>query len=146
MENPFKSGDKVMIFRKGVEIEATVRTTWNHEVQVRTGDGELLWRTVKTAWLVTDGGAAQSEALPPVIEGVAEVIQQEDSMPAQESAPEALEEVVSPELEPESMPLVEETLVEQSEEVAVEQSADTQPTQPAKGSRRDKKRRKGSNR
>jgi hypothetical protein len=146
MENPFKSGDKVMIFRKGVEIEATVRTTWNHEVQVRTGDGELLWRTVKTAWLVTDGGAAQSEVVQPVIEGVAEVIQQEDSTPEQELAPEALDEVVSPELEPEGLPLVEEALVERSEEVTIEQPAHTQRTSPSKGIRRDKKRRKGSNR
>jgi hypothetical protein len=146
MVNPFKSGDKVMIFRKGVEIEATVRTTWNHEVQVKTGDGELLWRTVKTAWLVTDGGAAQSVAVPTVIEGVAEVIHPEAPMPEQEPAPEVLEEAVSPELEPESLPLVEEALVEQSEEVAVAQPSDNQPTQPGKGTRRDKKRRKGSNR
>ncbi len=135
-----------MIFRKGVEIEATVRTTWNHEVQVRTIDGELLWRTVKTAWLVTEAGAAKSETVPPVIEGVAEVIPQEAPTPEQEPASEALEEVVSPEREPETLPAVEETVVEPTEEIATEQPADTQPTQPAKGTRRDKKRRKGSGR
>ena len=48
MTNPFKQGDKVLTLRKGIEIEATVRTTWNHEVQVRTADGDLLWRTMKT--------------------------------------------------------------------------------------------------
>lgn len=62
MVNPFKPGDKVLIFRKGIEMEATVRSTWNHEVQVRVADGELLWRTVKTARLVV-------EAKPEVIEG-----------------------------------------------------------------------------
>lgn len=62
MVNPFKPGDKVLIFRKGIEMEATVRSTWNHEVQVRVADGELLWRTVKTARLVV-------EAKPEVVEG-----------------------------------------------------------------------------
>lgn len=48
MENPFKEGDRVMILRKGSEVEAVVKTTWQHEVQVRVQSGELLWRTVKT--------------------------------------------------------------------------------------------------
>ena len=48
MVNPFKAGDKVLAMRQGVEIEAVVRTTWNHEVQVRAKSGELLWRTMKT--------------------------------------------------------------------------------------------------
>lgn len=48
MENPFKEGDRVVILRKEIEAEAVVRTTWQHEVQVRAQNGELLWRTVKT--------------------------------------------------------------------------------------------------
>lgn len=48
MENPFKEGDKVVILRKGIEAEAVVKTTWQHEVQVRVQSNELLWRTVKT--------------------------------------------------------------------------------------------------
>lgn len=60
MANPFKPDDKVLTLRKGIEIEATVRTTWNHEVQVRTADGDLLWRTMKT--IRRAGG---EETLPP---------------------------------------------------------------------------------
>lgn len=48
MENPFKEGDRVVILRKGIEAEAVVKTTWQHEVQVRVQSNELLWRTVKT--------------------------------------------------------------------------------------------------
>ncbi|MBB5036167.1 prolipoprotein diacylglyceryl transferase [Prosthecobacter dejongeii] len=62
MDNPFKPGDKVLIMRKGVELEATVRTTFNHEVQVRVADGELLWRTVKTARLIA--ASAESPEVP----------------------------------------------------------------------------------
>lgn len=50
--------------RKGVELEATVRTTFNHEVQVRVADGELLWRTVKTARLIA--ASAESPEVPQV--------------------------------------------------------------------------------
>lgn len=48
MVNPFKPGDKVVAMRKGVEITATVRNTWNHEVQIFSDTRELLWRTMKT--------------------------------------------------------------------------------------------------
>src|SRR5690348_3392845 len=48
MENPFKADQKVTTKIKGVEVEAVVRLTWQNEVQVRTADGKLLWRTVKT--------------------------------------------------------------------------------------------------
>lgn len=48
MINLFKEGDRVLILRKGAQVEATVKTTWLHEVQVRVESGELLWRTVKT--------------------------------------------------------------------------------------------------
>jgi hypothetical protein len=60
MANPFKPDDKVLTLRKGIEIEATVRTTWNHEVQVRTADGDLLWRTQKTVRSVTPTETALS--------------------------------------------------------------------------------------
>lgn len=58
----------MLILRKGVEMEATVRSTWNHEVQVRVADGELLWRTVKTARLIVQAvpetAPADQEAPP----------------------------------------------------------------------------------
>ena len=80
MVNPFKSGDKVLTLRKGIEIEATVRTIWKHEVQVRAADGELLWRTMKTIRSVPvpptdqpadtpqnpDSGTDATQAKPPV--------------------------------------------------------------------------------
>ena len=50
MANPFKPDDKVRIKVKGADVEATVRLVWNDEVQVRTADKALLWRTVKTVW------------------------------------------------------------------------------------------------
>jgi hypothetical protein len=66
MVNPFKPGDKVLAMRKGGEITATVRTTWNHEVQIFSDTGELLWRTMKTIRMVPEGesepvGEAPSE-------------------------------------------------------------------------------------
>jgi len=52
MENPFKSGDKVLTKIKGQQVEAIVNQVYNQEVQVRTADKKLLWRTVKTVTLV----------------------------------------------------------------------------------------------
>ena len=71
MENPFKEGDRVKILRSGIELEAVVRTTWRHEVQVRVQSGELLWRTSKTISRAPETGAAapaegqKDEPLPP---------------------------------------------------------------------------------
>lgn len=107
MVNPYKSGDKVLILRKGIELEATVRTTWNHEVQVRASDGELLWRTVKTVRSATPdigGGTHLATSLPepetaPEVELVAEVPsdQGSDDEPAasEETAQTAPDSVVA---------------------------------------------------
>lgn len=84
MVNPFQPGDKVLILRKGVEMEATVRSTWNHEVQVRVADGELLWRTVNTAKLIAQAApetAPADEEAPP-----------SDTPPETPSVPEVAEE------------------------------------------------------
>jgi hypothetical protein len=62
MDNPFKEGDKVTTKVKGQQVEAVVTKTWNNEVQVRTGDKALLWRTVKTVTLV---GAATAPVTEP---------------------------------------------------------------------------------
>jgi hypothetical protein len=59
MANPFKPDDKVRIKVKGADVEATVRLVWNDEVQVRTADKALLWRTVKTVWPPKDVQAGQ---------------------------------------------------------------------------------------
>ena len=63
MNNPFKAGDKVLTKVKGQPVEALVNQVWNDEVQVRTADKALLWRTVRTVTLT-------SAAVPPVTEPV----------------------------------------------------------------------------
>lgn len=50
MENPFQAGASVMTKVKGKEVSATVVKTWKTEVQVKTADNELLWRTMYTVW------------------------------------------------------------------------------------------------
>ena len=86
MDNPFQPGDKVLILRKGVEMEATGRSTWNHEVQVRVADGELLWRTVNTAKLI----AQTAHEVTPQPMAVPEVVEEQGaaSEEAQEEIPE----------------------------------------------------------
>ncbi len=46
--NPYQKGDKVKTACKGAEVEAEVTAVYKDEVQVRTPDGELRWRTVRT--------------------------------------------------------------------------------------------------
>ena len=48
--NPYQKGDKVKtkLGGKGEEVEAEVTAVFKDEVQVRTPDGELRWRTVRT--------------------------------------------------------------------------------------------------
>ena len=48
MENPFKVGDAVLTVVKKSEVNAMVKQVWNREVQVKTADGKLLWRTMHT--------------------------------------------------------------------------------------------------
>ena len=50
MENPFKVGDKVVTKVQGAEVEAVVTKLWQNELQVRTPDKELRWRTMYTVW------------------------------------------------------------------------------------------------
>jgi hypothetical protein len=50
MQNPFKTGDIVLTKLKGKEIQAAVSKFWKNEVQVKTTEGELLWRTMYTVW------------------------------------------------------------------------------------------------
>ena len=46
--NPYTKGDKVKTACKGADVEAEVTAVYKDEVQVRTPDGELRWRTVRT--------------------------------------------------------------------------------------------------
>jgi len=50
VENPFKVGDKVVTKVQGAEVEAVVTKLWQNELQVRTPDKELRWRTMYTVW------------------------------------------------------------------------------------------------
>jgi hypothetical protein len=50
VENPFKVGDKVVTKVQGAEVEAVVTKLWQNELQVRTSDKELRWRTMYTVW------------------------------------------------------------------------------------------------
>ena len=48
--NPHAKGDKVTtkLGGKGKDVEAEVVAVWKDEVQVKTPDGELRWRTIRT--------------------------------------------------------------------------------------------------
>jgi hypothetical protein len=50
VKNPFKVGDKIITKVRGAEVEAVVTKLWQNEVQVRTPDDELRWRSVYTVW------------------------------------------------------------------------------------------------
>jgi hypothetical protein len=50
VKNPFKVGEKVVTKVQGAEVEAAVTKLWENEVQVRTPDNELRWRTIYTVW------------------------------------------------------------------------------------------------
>ena len=50
MKNPFKVGEKIITKVGGNEVEAVVTKLWQNEVQVRTPDNELRWRTMYTIW------------------------------------------------------------------------------------------------
>jgi len=50
VKNPFRVGDKVVTKVTGAEVEAVVTKLWQNEVQVRTPDNELRWRTIYTVW------------------------------------------------------------------------------------------------
>lgn len=116
MVNPFKPGDKVLILRQGVELEATVRTTFNHEVQVRLADGELLWRTVKTARLIVSAAVVTEPVMTPTHEAASEpmpsvILSAQESenlpqVPAEEvgatQTPATVEVAVEPEAKPET--------------------------------------------
>ena len=60
MANSFKPDDKVITRQQGIDVEAIVRLIYNDEVQVRTPDGVLRWRTAKTVWFPV--GAVPSAA------------------------------------------------------------------------------------
>lgn len=54
MENPFKKDDAVLTKVKQREVQATITKVWKNEVQVKTADGDLLWRTMYTVWRASE--------------------------------------------------------------------------------------------
>jgi hypothetical protein len=50
VKNPFKIGEKVRTKVDGNEVDAIVTALFQNEVQVRTPDNELRWRTMYTVW------------------------------------------------------------------------------------------------
>ncbi len=90
--NPYQKGDKVTTACKGKEVEAEVTVVFKDEVQVRTPDGELRWRTVRTVAAIpstqqkrTSAEAAQAAEKYPrkaaskkARKGVKKVFQQND--------------------------------------------------------------------
>ena len=136
MVNPFKPGDKVSIQRKGVEHEAVVRTTFNHEVQVRVADGELLWRTVKTARLIQAAEPASDTPEAPQEPGA-------DQAPAESSsAPEAPEEVAEGVPSGEAAEVVAQESAPEAETAPAEAETVSEPVE-GKGSKKARKRARG---
>ncbi len=62
--NPYAKGDKVLtkLGGKGEDVEAEVVAVWKDEVQVKTPDGELRWRTIRTVQPVVAQVTAQKSA------------------------------------------------------------------------------------
>jgi hypothetical protein len=73
MQNPFKTGDLVLTKVKGKDVQAAVSQTWRNEVQVKTADGELMWRTMYTVWRPSEAplqrAAKATAAKPPADAG-----------------------------------------------------------------------------
>jgi hypothetical protein len=67
MQNPFKTGDIVLTKLKGKEIQAAVSKIWQNEVQVKTTEGELLWRTMYTVWHPGAAPLARPEKQPKTV-------------------------------------------------------------------------------
>ena len=60
--NTYQKGDRVKTACKGAEAEAEVTAIYKDEVQVRTPDGELRWRTVRTVQSTTAAPASPEPA------------------------------------------------------------------------------------
>jgi hypothetical protein len=140
MVNPFKPGDKVLAMRKGVEITATVRTTWNHDVQIFSDTGELLWRTMKTIRMVPDGES----------EPVTEAPSEEQTAPEETYLPQEQSPAQPETAEAESAAPVhvteatQEDLSAEDEAASTDEAPEAAPGEPTAIQPRSRDRRKGS--
>ncbi|MEO5914435.1 MAG: hypothetical protein ABIS50_09400 [Luteolibacter sp.] len=136
MENPYKADDKVLIQRKGSELEAVVRTTWKHEVQVRVVvDRELLWRTVKTVKSLDRPDTSANPDSPDTFESAAPPIATDP--PSEVGHPESEPEVLPDSHDvPEAPPPSEESVATASDSLSNDQ--------PGKRTGKTRKRRRGT--
>ena len=140
MVNPFKPGDKVLAMRKGVEITATVRTTWNHEVQIFSDTGELLWRTMKTIRMVPVGDSESTTDAP----SGEQAVPKEIHLP-QEKSPASPETVEAESAAPAHVSEApEEDLSEEDGAASTEEPPEVAPEEPAAVRPKSRERRKGS--
>ncbi|CAN5553096.1 hypothetical protein BH18VER1_BH18VER1_16560 [soil metagenome] len=65
MQNPFKVGEPVVTKLKTKEVEAVITQVWRNEVQVRTANSELLWRTMYTVWRPGEAPLKRERTAPP---------------------------------------------------------------------------------
>ena len=94
MDNPFKPDEKVVTKVKGADVEATVAQVFNNEVQVKTADGKLLWRTMHTVWSpgstpIPKAAKPKAEVTPPVVPQPP--VQNESPQPAEPLTPPPVE-------------------------------------------------------
>ena len=139
MVNPFKPGDKVLAMRKGVEITATVRTTWNHEVQIFSDTGELLWRTMKTIRMAEGESEAVAETPSEEPSAPDETHLLKEQSPAQPETAEA--ESAAPVHVSEA---TQEDLSAENEAASTGEAPEAAPEEPAAIQPRSRERRKGS--
>ena len=126
MENPFKPNEIVMTKVKGADVTATVVQVFNNEVQVKTWDGKLLWRTIHTVWY--PGALPIPKPQKPKVEAV----------PAPAPAASAPAENTA---QPDGTPPAESTETRAGGESTAEPAAAPAPVGvPAKGSKRRKHR------
>ena len=140
MVNPFKPGDKVLAMRKGVEITATVRTTWNHEVQIFSDTGELLWRTMKTIRM------APEVVFGPLTEALPEeqTIPEETHLPQEQSPAQPETAVAEPSAPAHESEAAQEDLSAEDGAASTEEAPEAAPEEPVAVLPRSRERRKGS--
>ncbi len=122
MANPFKPDDKVITKQQGKEIVAVVRLIYNDEVQVRTPDGVLRWRTAKTVWF-------PEQAQQPV-EPDAPSIDQEAPLSTAAEITDVGSEAPVEQPSPESIEAAEEPIPEQEEGVGEPSALEPEPSEP----------------
>lgn len=64
MKNPFKVGQTVKTNVGDTEVDAVVTKVWQNEVQVRTPDNELRWRSMYTVWYPGAAPIARQQTTP----------------------------------------------------------------------------------